>query len=364
MNTKRTIYLIVAISLFALMVSACSGAAPTTSPTQVQNLVNTAVAQTAQANVCTGYYGNMAFNVPAGTTVNYPQPKGESVDITCYPNGDGMKAVQKHADGTPYTSDEIAKLLATATAASTTVPPTLQPTTSAPANTGAGTGFCPDRKWVNDNLFGVGTDRVVSVSTEDGAWQINTGDPKFFYPVTLPANVGLIATIHRPWTDLAEVYVGDGSTHKAFRGTFRFAGCYSATDDMNQPDAAIRILFKENQDGRYQNWANGMRLENWQFSIIPGNFACPTGIICPSANTTDNSASNRSSALPTNCPQFAGNSTTPGNDGAAFCKYKGSVVTGTVPTGWKAEFWNGSSVVYANQGDSIKTGEVTFRPLP
>lgn len=233
---------------------------------------------------------------------------------------------------------------------------TAMPATNAPANTAS--DFCPDRKWVNDHLFGEGKDAVVSVSTEDGAWQVNTGDRKNFFNVTLPKDVGLIATIHRPEADLAEVYVGDGNTYPVFRGTFRFVGCYSATDDMRAADANIRILMKENADGLYQKWANGERLENWQFSVIPGNFTCEN---CPSANVQGNNVSNQSDATIA-CPVFGGVQTQPGNDGAPYCKYAGSVVTDTVPTGFKAQYWDGTAVQYANSG-SITTGEATFRPL-
>lgn len=66
---------------------------------------------------CTGYYGNMLFDVPAGQTANYQQPKGESVDITCSTDGRGLTVVQKHTDGLPYTNAEIQALLTATVAA-------------------------------------------------------------------------------------------------------------------------------------------------------------------------------------------------------------------------------------------------------
>ncbi len=224
---------------------------------------------------------------------------------------------------------------------------------------GTTTGFCPTRRQVDDSIFGKNADGsskdiVVQVSSEPGGWQVNTGNQANFYDITLPRDVGLIATVHQPGHDQAQEFIGDGKQYQAFRGTFRFAGCYLASDDMNQPDAAVRILVKENYNGTFQDWMIGHRIQDWTFGVIPGNFTCPAGV-CPTANVTG--------GAPASCPQFAGHDMTPGSDGAPYCKYKGTVLTGTVPSGWKAEYWNGSAVVYANAGDSIKAGEVTYRPV-
>jgi hypothetical protein len=215
---------------------------------------------------------------------------------------------------------------------------------------------------VGANPDGSHKDVVVEVSEEDGAWQINTGNPDWAYTVTLPLNVGLVATIHRPGMDKAEVFAPDGQQYEAFRGTFRFANCYSPDDDMNQPNAWERILVKENFDGTFQEWSSGVRYEDWTYSVLAGNFTC-TLTECPTANAAGNLTSNLSSSLPTNCPLFAGVRTKPGNDGSPYCKYEGSKVNGSVPYGYKVEYWTGQQVAYATAGDRITTAVATFRPI-
>lgn len=229
-------------------------------------------------------------------------------------------------------------------------------------------GACPTRREVNDMLFGLNAngesyDRVVQVSTEDGTWQVNTGNPEFHYSVSLPE--GTVTTLHRPEADLAEVYDNlDGQwtgSLDAFRLTVRFQNCFSPDDDMWADNAAERILVKENFDGTWQEWASGSRVEDWQYAVIAGNFECQS---CPTAHVEGNLASNRSETPPVECPQFGNVNTSPGADGGAYCKYRGEVVTDAVPSGYSAEYWDGSAVQYASAGESITTGEATFRPVP
>ncbi len=229
--------------------------------------------------------------------------------------------------------------------------------------------LCPTRREVNDMLFGVDADgnsydRVVEVSTEDGAWQVNTGDPEFYYSVNLPE--WTITTLHRPEADQAEVYDNlNGQVDESlemFRMTVRFQGCYDPSDDMWADDAAVRILVKENFNGTFQTWMQNKRVQDWQFAVVAGNFDCPPGV-CPSPNVADNSAAARTTAQPASCPQFGGQPTQPGNDGAPYCKYTGTVVTEAVPQGYKVDYWDGNAVQYASEGDTVTTGEATFRPL-
>lgn len=258
----------------------------------------------------------------------------------------------------------------TAAAYGTPGGPVAVETQVAPGATAAGsstttTGYCPTRREVNDMIFGKNADAsskdvVVQVSTEDGAWQVNTGQPTNYFSATLPTGKGLVATIHRVGASKAEVYLADGKKYDLFRGTFRFSGCYAPTDDMNAANNAVRILVKENFNGAYQVWLNNKRVQDWTFSVLAGNFSCPTDI-CPNAATAATFVPQAPAANVAPCPTFGGVTTTSGNDGSPFCKYTGSVVTDKVPTGWNAQYWDGSATKFANPGESIKTGEATFR---
>ncbi|MBI5620740.1 hypothetical protein HY949_03105 [Candidatus Gottesmanbacteria bacterium] len=245
----------------------------------------------------------------------------------------------------------------------TTPMPNLTPGATAGSSTTTG-GTCPTRREVNDMVFGKNPDGsskdvVVQVSTESGAWQINTGKPENWFFVSLPLEKGLIATMHRPGNAKAEVFIADAKEYKAFRATFRFAGCYSPSDDMNAKDAANRILVKENVNGTYQFWMQNKRVQDWTFSVLAGNFYCPADV-CPAIPPVATFVPAAPAASLT-CPTFGGMATTLGNDGGSFCKYKGSVVTDSVPTGFKAEYWDGSAVKTAVAGEKISTGEATFR---
>jgi hypothetical protein len=130
----KTQKLFVAIALIGLMVlSACGTpevrAVPESVPTGTAMALELAALQTQAAQSptpvrvanCVGTIDpngmNIPYNVPAGSTVNYPHPNGESTDITCTVVGNTTTtmAVTKHVDGRPYTSAEISALL-TATA--------------------------------------------------------------------------------------------------------------------------------------------------------------------------------------------------------------------------------------------------------
>jgi hypothetical protein len=117
---------LVLASFIVLLLAACSGGvnAPlggSEQPTYTATLGPDTL-------ICVGYYGNMQFHVPADSTMNYPQPDNESVDITCGPDGTLVSVVQLHADGQPYTDAEIQALLAAATS---TPMPTATPEASA-----------------------------------------------------------------------------------------------------------------------------------------------------------------------------------------------------------------------------------------
>ncbi|MEK7543917.1 MAG: hypothetical protein AAB557_03550 [Patescibacteria group bacterium] len=237
--------------------------------------------------------------------------------------------------------------------------------TAGPSTTSS--GYCPTRREVNDWIFGLNADKtskdvVVQLSTESCAWQVNTGNPTNYFSATLPTGKGLIATIHRLGASKAEVYVGDGKKYDLFRGTFRFAGGYAQTDDMNAVNAAVRILVKENVNGTYQFWLDQKRIQDWTFTVLAGNFSCPTDI-CPAfaPAATFAPAAPVSTAVSWSCPLFAGVLTNPGTDGTPYCKYVGPVVTDKVPAGWKAQYWNGKAVQYAEPGAEITSGEITFR---
>lgn len=226
-------------------------------------------------------------------------------------------------------------------------------------------GFCPTRREVNDMIFGKNPDGsskdvVVQVSTESGAWQINTGKPDNWFFVKLPLDKGLITTMHRPSNAKAEVFMADSKEYKAFRATFRFSGCYSPADDMNATNAAVRILVKENYNGTWQEWLSFKRVQDWTFSVLAGNFTCPADV-CPAFAPAASTPNPAAPAASLTCPTFGGVTTTSGNDGTPFCKYKGAVVSDSVPVGFKAEYWDGSSVKSANTGDKISTSEATFR---
>lgn len=132
-----------------------------------------------------------------------------------------------------------------------------------------------------------------------------------------------------------KLYQGDGSSYVITAGTFRKVSAFDANDAVHTP---CDLLVKE------QGFGNR---ENPSFPVA-GNFTC--------AGNTGNSSATLS------CPIFGGVQTVAGNDGSAFCKYKGSVISATVPSGFKAEYWDGSAVQNAASGTSIKTGEATFRP--
>ncbi len=60
------------------------------------------------------------------------------------------------------------------------------------------------------------------------------------------------------------------------------------------------------------------------------------------------------------CPRFAGNQTHRLSDGG--CKFGpvDKLIRGRVPEGWRAIYWNGSTVRKARSGQRIKTSEATF----
>lgn len=130
MNTKK--FFIVAIA-FAMVLSACGGLPPTNwqiyaaQTAAVESYKATQQAQQpAATNVptCEGTIGGTTrFSVPAGQTINYPRPNGESDNVTCTVNGNvtTTTVVSLHADGRPYTGAEISALL-TATAIATNQP--------------------------------------------------------------------------------------------------------------------------------------------------------------------------------------------------------------------------------------------------
>lgn len=142
-----------------------------------------------------------------------------------------------------------------------------------------------------------------------------------------------------------KVFVGDGSTYQVVAGTWRYSPTFPEGDAV-QENPPCGLLEKEQKFGAQ---------EIPSFPVYAGNFTCSASL--PSAATLAPAAP--SSAI--TCPTFGGIQTTPGNDGSAFCKYKGAVVTDKVPAGFKAEYWDGSAVAYASAGEKITTGDATFR---
>ncbi|MDP1722562.1 MAG: hypothetical protein Q8L37_05115 [Candidatus Gottesmanbacteria bacterium] len=204
----------------------------------------------------------------------------------------------------------------------------------------------------------------MQVSTEPGAWQVNTGDPSKNYTITLPnTTTTFVGTLHRVGVSKAEVFLGDGKNYTIFRGTFRFASCYDPSDDMRAANNAVRILVKENYNGTWQTWLNQKRIQDWTFSVLPGNFTCPTDV-CPNPVPAATAPAPGATAVPAaapSCPTFGGIQTTPGNDGGPYCKYLGSVVTDKVPAGWKAHYWDGKAAQFADPNTTVTTGNATFR---
>lgn len=264
----------------------------------------------------------------------------------------GIKGTQDAMPSSTPTAQSTSTPLPTETSTLTPIPSSplvnnaMPAVTNAPVNTSAS---CPTREEVDDMIVGKNADGshkdvFVTVSTEDCAFQVNTANPSWTYTGNFPADT--IFTAHRPGKDQAEVWQGP-ATVEFWRVTVRFVSAYKPNDDIHK--GACEILRKE--------IANGLA-QQWQFGIVAGNINCPN---LPGPNVANNDSANGNATVA--CPIFGGVQTVAENDGAPFCKYSGAVVTGTVPTGFKAQYWDGQAIQYANAGSTIKTGEATFRPL-
>jgi hypothetical protein len=64
------------------------------------------------------------------------------------------------------------------------------------------------------------------------------------------------------------------------------------------------------------------------------------------------------------CPSFGGIATSPLNDGTGGCKLalQSTNVSGTVPSGWKMVYWNGSANAEAGPGSTVEVQEGTLYP--
>lgn len=227
---KRILFVSVVMTL---ILSACGGQ-PTPAPAGIEITF-----QATALPPCSGYYGNMPYEVPAGQTVNFPQPRGESVDITCGPDGQSVTAVQIHANGQPYTSAEIQALL-TATAQPATAMP---PTATAPAESClAALPKSVNRpfQWVNN--LDVGDAKLTSllyVANNSGDSLVALIDPVFNYDVEAPKMTGAYYQTNE-WSvekltcaarELADqngvtnlVYIGLGETPSGFSRDYHVTG--------------------------------------------------------------------------------------------------------------------------------------------
>lgn len=207
-----------------------------------------------------------------------------------------------------------------------------------------------------DILVQIGTESMPDPRDQTrtvGGYQFNTANPAWVYEFVLPQ--GWWGTLHLAGKDKPELFRGDGETsYSAWRATIRNPANFSPNDRVNTDQSGCELLAAENTNGLSQEWT---------FTVLAGNIQCSNA---PTANVQDNLTANRTDEVYTaaECPTVAGQQLTPGNDGSAFCKYSGAVITLVIPAGWKADWWTGSEVAFAQAGDEITTGEATFRPLP
>lgn len=168
------------------------------------------------------------------------------------------------------------------------------------------------------------------------------------------------------------VYIGDGTSYQGvIAGTDRVLSSYPGLDPCMQ-------TFKEDDFGAHQNP---------MFDVFPGNFQCNGNVMVPgSGPAVANLQSQIAGTVTVGGNTFTGTATvgqvpataaqaqeqpaascptgtSPLNDGTPRCKY-GPTTAGdyTVPSGWNAEYWDGSSTQYASGGQTVTTGEATLSP--
>lgn len=167
------------------------------------------------------------------------------------------------------------------------------------------------------------------------------------YSINVPADWQVTANM---MDDTVQTWYGPVQLHLK-SATYRYRLAYNTPETgwVNNPCELIR---REDAFGQRRNPA---------YRTTSGNIVCGGG-----TSGTSVAPSGAISGQAQACPTFAGMSTRPLDRGA--CKFEASnkmrPVTGTVPRGYTADFWDNRNnrVGFADEGQQIFTVEATFKP--
>lgn len=206
-----------------------------------------------------------------------------------------------------------------------------------------------DVQRLNDEMGDAFVRRITGVKDATGAQMTEM--------VACPS--GYICTVTHPGgTVLTYIGQGEGNNVLMLREvamTARVISSYPGNDAVYYP---CQLAKNENTFGLGENPA---------FPAQSGNFACNDKgqfVMIQTGNevndVTVKSTGANDSAI--SCPMFGGVQLVSIENGKA-CKLKAqpAPITGIVPDGFSAEYWDGSAVQQAQSGASITTGEATFR---